>query len=381
MMVGRETLAALLFGASLTSAQQSRSDWNWTELSRTPNETRAITFRPFPLDPDIGDVDFTWRVNVTDIPTPNTETSWPITYPSRTKTTPDARGIDIVYSLSWSPAGNSTTFESLLTTPRSPKICATHLYALALLARNVTNAYNATEGCASVLTQPCVDAILSQTTSYASLNATHCSPGNTPWHNLPECASTLGYAYHQQEPRGWYGVMSGTTMMPRGNREGFNWIGPLIYDSSEERAYEKGVNMLHVLLVHSNALSRAGLSEEEVEVWERARRRPFLACLRVREEEVDEGIYTSSVQRGDDDVEEGQGRDGDDDDDTSAAAAARLTGVNCAMWGVLGLAAVMWFGLSALLIKGREVLQRVKMILFEGSDRIIIVIVIVDNLW
>ncbi|KAM7210660.1 hypothetical protein V8F06_013959 [Rhypophila decipiens] len=126
----RLVAAALLFSPSTLAAYT----YNYTEnvLTHPPNETQSITFKPFPDDPDLKNSEWTWRVNITDTPTPGQQINYPFFFSDNTPL--EARGLVVTWDFVWPEGG--VLSETL--SQNAPTICASMPFTLTYLPK-VTN--------------------------------------------------------------------------------------------------------------------------------------------------------------------------------------------------------------------------------------------------
>ncbi|KAM7212759.1 hypothetical protein V8F06_011848 [Rhypophila decipiens] len=275
MPTARITTAFWLSSLFLRLSAADNSNYYDEVLSHPPNETRAISFKAFPEDPDWGDSSWTWRVNITDVPLPNEK----IIYPQAKDGSPDSRGIVVTYDLVWSEGGVLSDTLSR----DAPHLCAAVPIMVSRLP-NVTNAWpqDNTESpdCAPVLGKACVDAILETAAKSNDESMDVACRLGTSWDLLPECKDVL---YEEARPvqdwgsrDGWIGSIT-RGIMPLGSGETIN-NGQMnyVYDGRNTSSlYESAVNMLHILLLHSTPPT-LNVSARE----------PFLGCMRVKTDKL-----------------------------------------------------------------------------------------------
>ncbi|KAK4209282.1 hypothetical protein QBC37DRAFT_294884 [Rhypophila decipiens] len=261
----------------------STSAFNWTDLEPpglAPNETRFIAFKPYPEDPEYKSTEWTWRVNITDIPAPDEETNYPLGKPSARS--PDTRALLVTYDLSWPGGGLLQDTVS----NDAPGFCVTYPYTIGSMP-NVTNkwpeANTDSPDCAPVLGQACVDAIVKMA---AKPDPTRDScEVHRSWWTLPECESSFGYHNrHRESPFGfYYNLASGMDPNPG---KAFNWIGYTYDGANNQSIYESAVIMLQIVMFHSTAPRSGWLNQSDPKP-----RKPMLACMRVKTDKLSEEIY------------------------------------------------------------------------------------------
>ncbi|KAM7186369.1 hypothetical protein V8F33_011842 [Rhypophila sp. PSN 637] len=295
-------------------------------LSHPPNETRPISFKPFPEDPDLGDSEWTWHVNITDVALPNAK----ITYPQAGDGSPDSRGLVVSYDLVWPEWGVLSDTLSRY----APHLCAAVPITVSRLP-NVTNAWpeDNTESpdCAPVLGKACVDAILETAAKSNDESMDIACRLGTSWDLLPECKDVL---YEEARPvrdygsrDGWIGSIT-RGIMPVESGETINGgLMNYVYDGKNTSSlYESAVTMLHILLLHSTPPPKSNVSARE----------PFLACMRVKTDKL-------PVR---DDTENGNGEGEDQQQGGGGSAAPYGAQANLlAAGGAFILAMIMGLGL------------------------------------
>ncbi|KAF2717704.1 hypothetical protein K431DRAFT_315546 [Polychaeton citri CBS 116435] len=176
-------------GSPITQARNITIYNRFIEANANPNDTRSVTFAPlnqggFQSGSNAVDesIQWTWRVNVTDVPVPDAQPA----YPSEQPDFVDPHIANTAYDLSWPEGANI----SAALNDTNVTVCATILVGWTL--PNVTNLYtdNDTESsaCEPILGADCVTAILGASRSKSG----SCQFPETPWRDIPECASTLG---------------------------------------------------------------------------------------------------------------------------------------------------------------------------------------------
>ncbi|KAK4210085.1 hypothetical protein QBC37DRAFT_403761 [Rhypophila decipiens] len=264
----RLVAAALLFPPSTLAARS----YNYTEnvLTHPPNETRSITFKPFPDDPDLKNSEWTWRVNITDTPTPGQQINYPFFFSDNTPL--EARGLVVTWDLVWPKGG--VLSETL--SQNAPTICASMPFTLTFLPK-VTNLWpeenTDSPDCAPVLGQACVDTILANGKVHKGPERS-CSLA-TPWDKLPECKDKFKYIY-DKDRSGWGGTISGGIDSLESGESFASYANT--YDGKDTSIYEAAVNMLQIVLLHSLPPSPAFQNMTQ--------REPFLACMRVKTDKL-----------------------------------------------------------------------------------------------
>ncbi|KAI1350225.1 hypothetical protein F5Y01DRAFT_161300 [Xylaria sp. FL0043] len=157
----------------------------------TPTISRSVNFQPFKNvfeDLDPGDVllfsNWTWRVNVTEIPVPDAQTATNLS---------DPHIISLTWDFSWY---SGKTLNDILGGDNETEFCWVQMDSSYDLPANITNlfredvAQNSTS-CVPAFGQACVDAIL------------HNVPGNCDWDTsrldftkIPECAAVFADSVH-----------------------------------------------------------------------------------------------------------------------------------------------------------------------------------------
>ncbi|KAK6205925.1 hypothetical protein LQW54_008117 [Pestalotiopsis sp. IQ-011] len=177
-------------GASVPANSYNNSTTERATIAQqNPNATRKINIKPFAAvsgthsELDITDIEWTWRVNISKFAAPDVRDAYKAV---------DPHLVSISYDFSWSdpvPASLANAWSGLCITASD----ATDMPA------NVTNTLtydgvSDSADCALALGQSCVDAILAAAgTPIATENGTICNTPTTPWSELDECSSTLGY--------------------------------------------------------------------------------------------------------------------------------------------------------------------------------------------
>ncbi|KAI0178838.1 hypothetical protein GGR52DRAFT_276428 [Hypoxylon sp. FL1284] len=177
-----------------TLEDNRNADKDILDISRNaqqnPNATRGVAFKPFDKI-DLtntglasGDVEWTWRVNVSEFADPKAIGIQPVADPHIVTTS---------YDFTW-PGGGS--LDKALNDSMAG-LCVTAM-TLPSLPQNVSDKYNSdaanSASCAPVLGQACVDAILGQGATEAGQPLGRCQGSSVSWFSFPECQDTLGYA-------------------------------------------------------------------------------------------------------------------------------------------------------------------------------------------
>lgn len=221
-----------------------------TNGQQHPNLTRGVQFNIFGTEDNAGsisvpkNVQWTWRVNVSDFSAPNAEGYDPAR---------DPHVVTSTYDLNW-PGGDNLT--AALGIPNAG-ICVTFVDAPYDWPVNVTNAYTEDDtnssSCVGALGQACVDAILSMGRA-ASLGRGQCLLPAESWFQLSQCQSTLGYAsvsYRSSSIASRaLGFLNSSATVAR--YDGEAWFGTLSgpqYGSGSGEYYTIA-NRLHIALVN-----------------------------------------------------------------------------------------------------------------------------------
>ncbi|KAK0662924.1 hypothetical protein QBC41DRAFT_329476 [Cercophora samala] len=231
--------AAALATVSLVTLASAQSNLDVALAAYSnPNATHNITFNPYPNVKQLADLEWTWRINISDSLTDpffNVSTDFIV----RTS-----------YEFIWEDSPLNSTLAEAIPELGNQSFCAVQLV---LSERgwpaNITNLWtdedaNSTS-CAPVLGQDCVDAIIK---SAGSNNGGPClSPGGR-WEDAPECASSLGYMYSSR-------LVSGKQFIDLSQaRSGvpFTGLASRQYsDLDNKTLYENYLNDIHMLFINA----------------------------------------------------------------------------------------------------------------------------------
>ncbi|KAI1399871.1 hypothetical protein F4819DRAFT_463742 [Hypoxylon fuscum] len=223
-----------------------------TNAQQHPNVTRGIQFYPFGAEGSVSaipapkDVQWTWRVNVSDFSAPNAD-GWD---PAK-----DPHVVTSTYDFTWPGGGN---LSAALGVPNAG-ICVTVADSPLDWPVNVTNTYTEDDtdsnSCAGTLGQACVDAILDEERNSGHLLG-DCRLPPESWFALPQCQDTLGYAsvsygFAGIASRG-LGFLNSSSNATRAREDGEAWFGTLSapqYGSGSAEYYTVA-NRLHIAVIN-----------------------------------------------------------------------------------------------------------------------------------
>ncbi|KAI1122994.1 hypothetical protein F5Y10DRAFT_252869 [Nemania abortiva] len=240
-------------GASLPNDLNPSSLELVINAQQHPNATRGVVFKPFESGTaSIADLEWTWRINVSDFAAPNAEPD-PVSGGFQTT---DTHIITTSYDFNWLGPQNSSTELS----GTAARFCLTVADSLTDLPANITNAYTENDtnsvSCVSTLGQACVDAILSSSRFTGDPINGYCRGPSQIWSGIPACQTTFGYTRMVSRyfdlvtsSRGFSNETSGIT---NAFTNGGGWFG---YFSSPQNGsgsneYYTAVNRLHVVMVN-----------------------------------------------------------------------------------------------------------------------------------
>ncbi|KAK7757124.1 hypothetical protein SLS62_000671 [Diatrype stigma] len=241
-----------------------------------PNATRSVTFKPFEWfgqEPEIADREWTWQPEFTEL--------GPLI---------DPHVVNVAYDFSWERGGNMSSALGNSTGPFCVSITSIDY------PTNVTNAYTDDNtdsvDCTPVLGEECVNAILRDGAN--TVGGSYCNGPQTTWSELPECASTIGYAsdISQYPGIGTTNLNSGNSTanatingktVPHPNREsgdGFYSKSSGSVNGTNTTAYYAATNQLHVVMMDTQLPDSSGSGGGVG--------RPNLLCMRVNTTILDE---------------------------------------------------------------------------------------------
>ncbi|KAI1809060.1 hypothetical protein GGS20DRAFT_573731 [Poronia punctata] len=269
-----------------------------------PNATRSVAFKPFAEVDELDEVEWTWRVNVSDFAVPNSKGS------DGLDILQDPHIVDTSYDFTWSGGRNLGAFLKSTT----DAFCIQNLDLLATPA-NISNTYTDdnthSTDCTPMLGADCVDAVLHQ--ARAQPGSRGCNALPSLWSDLPECAGSFGYIVRQQD-KNYTTQEINDLNSPNGSVlvDGKTfWSGRSgTFNGSDTTKYEATTNQLQVMLVAPIILNVT---------------RPQLVCMRVNTTHLDESSDDGSG-----------GHDGDDEGAGSVARYQSGVGMIVALvWGLL----------------------------------------------
>jgi len=260
------------------------------EAYRNPNDTRSIRFKPYPDTPHLADLEWTWRVNISDSrsnPQSNRSTSFTVR---------------ASYDFTYHNVPLNATLDDALPQLNNLSFCQTWYVPSnrgwpANLTNLYTDAHTNSTSCAPVLGEDCVDAIIRSMGSNNGAPGFACTTPGGSWEKLPECASSLGYLHDWQ---GGQTTMGTSKLNGANSGEAFASLTSLDYeDVSNKTIYENYLNAVHMVLLNAPT----GLITGNDTSGGFATREPKrMMCMRV-----------GTAQREVDDDEGGNGGGGDSD--------------------------------------------------------------------
>ncbi|KAK0748554.1 hypothetical protein B0T21DRAFT_380353 [Apiosordaria backusii] len=278
--------ATALAAATLATIGLAQSHVDiFREAIRKPNATRSIRFNPYPDVRHLADLEWTWRVNISDSlsnPYDNRSTEFTV----RTS-----------YDFTYEGAPTDSTLEEAVPGLGNQSFCAVQLiWTDSGWPANITNLWtdentNSTS-CAPVLGQDCVDAIIQSTgTNNGAWDRTCGSQGGS-WERAPQCASSLGYMYSLRR----VSAKNFPKLNNANSGESFAGLSSMEYsDLDNKTIYENYLNSIHMVLINAPVdLIRGNQSSFSTDAPTK------LLCMRV------------NTSRRDVNEDEGDGNDGDD---------------------------------------------------------------------
>ncbi|KAI0538436.1 hypothetical protein GGR58DRAFT_468347 [Xylaria digitata] len=251
-------------GSSILDGLDAYSLNTTINAQQHPNATRGVTFKPFGFEegtsgeiPAFRDIEWAWRINVSDFATPNSTTDGP-------GETRDTHVVTTTYDFNW-PASDELSTKLNGSTAR---FCLTTA-DFHDLPVNVTNAYteNGTNStsCVSTLGQACVDAILKGGKFEGDPTSRYCQAPSQNWPGIPECQNTLGYTskvarYFTLDTisRGFSNYTTQNVTKAFINGGGWSGYFSAPQNSSGSNEYYTAMNRLHIVMINALQASSTG---------------------------------------------------------------------------------------------------------------------------
>ncbi|KAL0930026.1 uncharacterized protein CTRU02_214846 [Colletotrichum truncatum] len=176
-------------GAGLSEPRwDNRSLEDYRSALRNPNATRSITLKPWQWArgnvPRLDRLEWTWRVNITNIALPSLASVFP--------DVSDPHLVSTTYDFSWTGGGNLSQPLHWSTSP----FCITTMAANFVFPPNVTNLYNESNSdmsdCEAIIGSDCRSKLNVDGNNLRSVD--RCAGPQTLWSDISECNATFGYA-------------------------------------------------------------------------------------------------------------------------------------------------------------------------------------------
>ncbi|KAI1267347.1 hypothetical protein F5Y18DRAFT_335578 [Xylariaceae sp. FL1019] len=252
------------FGAPFPSYADDYTQALVKSANQHPNATRSIQFTPFSTTTSDDDDAWTWRVNVTDFAAPNAQGivhDWD-NYRYIPATFVDPHVVNTAYELIWS---GGMSVSAALNGSKDP-FCVSNALIIGMPA-NVTNRYSEADtkstDCTRALGAECVGAILDIKAN--ALNDDDCFSGGDgdDWFGVPECASTLGYAYSQtpEHSTGTSSVNLNSANSSLLKSTGLWGAMSDAFNGSDHTTYERAVNQIQIMMITRHQKSDTPLSQ------------------------------------------------------------------------------------------------------------------------
>ncbi|KAF2967597.1 hypothetical protein GQX73_g5985 [Xylaria multiplex] len=251
-------------GASIPDGLDTYSLNSAINAQQHPNASRGVTFKPFEFEEGSSsaasafrDIEWAWRVNVSDFAAPN----------STTGETGDIHLVTTSYDFNWPDSDELSTELNSSTT----RFCLT-MADLHDLPVNVTNAYTENDtnstSCVSTLGQACVDAILKGGSFRGDAASRYCQGPSQVWSNIPECQDTLGYTSKVAHSFSLDTISRGFNNHTAQNAtkvfiNGGGWSGYFSspQNSSGSNTYYTAMNRLHIVMINALRASSTGFED------------------------------------------------------------------------------------------------------------------------
>ncbi|KAK4640156.1 hypothetical protein QC761_604505 [Podospora bellae-mahoneyi] len=231
--------ATALAAASLVTLASAQTRLEIAEQAlQNPNATRNITFNPYPDVIPLADLEWTWRVNISDS----------LTDPFNNRS--DDFTVRTSYDLTWGGAPRNSTLAEALPELGNNSFCTVQfLLTDRGWPANITNLWTDKDtddtSCVPILGPDCVNSIIRST---GLNNGGPCqNPGGT-WTDAPECASSLGY---MADSRLLPGRMFVDLSKARSGSMFFSLQSEEYSDLDNKTIYGNYHNAIHMMLVNA----------------------------------------------------------------------------------------------------------------------------------
>ncbi|KAK9413409.1 hypothetical protein SUNI508_02608 [Seiridium unicorne] len=239
--------------ASLPNTVNSYTSKVVRNAQQNPNITSPVPFKPFPpsSNPDpnqsLEDVKWTWRVNISDLAAPHTQSKY---------ATVDSHLVTTTYDFTWSGGGNFSTISGA---HYGSGFCLTIWTPMDDMPVNVTNTFTTYDAgntsCVPALGQACVDAIIDGRAPRGG-DPFRCDAPVKSWSDIPECRDTMGYAKDVSQYSGtntfgigWFNDTNRNATMDWQEGQSFYESDTAPQNGSGSAAYYTAMNRLHIVLV------------------------------------------------------------------------------------------------------------------------------------